>query len=752
MKSFLKLPLLVFILMFSNSGFTQIESTSNNTEYQAPTKSDFLELQNTKTYQELKKQKTVSKFKPYTDVENQYAELMDLVEKDFNIEGFLVIDQKINWNTNYMRFSSTGLTLDGISFDGIKVKFYVMDEIYENYIEDFKTVGASFHFWRAMNWESVELGIENNFLYAAQPIQPDKEFGAGQGEKWTVAVQLTDYSLGLFTAPSEEMSKKELIAFTTSKASEPLLQFLHTYTKWHPEVDDFISFTEKNWNVDWSTNVEEDRGVDFLFSGKNKKDSKKIRLGFSCESNDNTRSIPYGLQDNGVEEEQEVKGLNFQFYKSYEYPEGQRGLYVSDGKSFVDIAIDKGTDFKQLAGQIKTFFAMPLNCKKVEEQKKQLITLQPKIIEFANLRKEMGELKRIEGFVNQIEFTKSYIDYIELLKHLPKAKEKTKLESADIESQFKEVMNPIASQLSGDVLQQNRLKLTVLPLNGFVEVPGLTINSGGKLDGKNAEFSIGMFLINQNYSDYLSFYLKEAASLNYPFDGQAFQALAQGNLTTKMVGNLPSYSIESKRLPLHIIGLPIRQHAVLFITAPKSEYSNEELEGVISKLSTTDLVAFAETHKNINNEYWDMMNIFPDQIEGNNQAILMHNNRQAKKELSLQNYDGEIVFAAYGAPTLKTQGGHFYFLMDCKTQGSPTELDKLKTSSEQTNKGNYTVYKTSLPNSRPNEQKVWLVSNQNNPDRHLIYTLDKEFGETKLDEYFGDFFTAKNYCDKIKNE
>lgn len=734
----------------------QVESVYDETEYVAPTKSDFLQLENTKKYQELKNKKSKYSSKPYPETNDFYSELMNIVKADYQLDGFLNFEESITWQTNYANSSVTGFVFNGVSANGMQLNLSVMDEAYQDIIDDFDKVGGSFHFWRNLDWENAELGMENNLIYALQALPADNQFGGGGGDQWAIAVQLTNNALMTLVAPSDEMQKKELIALATGKASNQLLQLLHTQKQWHVGIQDFVTFTQEEWNVEWATNKSFDKIADFLFIGKtlNEPDEPDIRLGFSCKPIENKEYIPYAIKDKAPDEEIETQGLLLQFYKTYAHKDNQRGLFVSDGKSFVELVINEDEDIEQLAQRIKKFFNMPIDCEAVAKNHTQQLALRPEIIDFLDRYQEKEQIKRIDGFVNQIESSNFYQDYLTLLKEMPKANKNKKWKSQDVEGQFQEVLKPISNQMVGKVNLKKDLKVVILPYEGVTEVPGYTLTLNAKTEGKNAEYAIGIFMINESYSNYISYYLKEASSLLFPFDAKAFASLTQGMLTTKMLGDLPTYSFDTARSPINIIGSPVAEHAVLYISGPKNEYSQAELEQILSTLSASDLAAFANSHKNINKAYWDTMKLFPEKFEGNSRAVILHNSKTSKSALSMRDYKGEIVLVTYGSPLAKIEGGHLFFLIDCESETPATQFGELLNTSDTTTpikKGKYSLQRGQIPNSRyPKGEAVWLVSHENVPNKHVIYTLKKEFNKAELDAYFNAFFDAEIDCKGFK--
>ncbi len=734
----------------------QVESVYDETEYVAPTKSDFLQLENTKKYQELKNKKSNYSSKSYPKTNDFYSELMNIVKADYQLDGFLNFKESITWKTNYANSSVTGFVFNGVSANGMQLNLSVMDEAYQDIIDDFDKVGGSFHFWRNLDWENAELGIENNLIYALQALPADNQFGGGVGDQWAIAVQLTNNALMTLVAPSDEMQKKELIALATGKASDQLLQLLHTQKQWHVGIQDFVTFTQEEWNVEWATNKSFDKIADFLFIGKtlNEPDEPDIRLGFSCKPIENKEYIPYAIKDKAPDEVIETQGLLLQFYKTYAHKDNQRGLFVSDGKSFVELVINEDEDIEQLAQRIKKFFNMPIDCEAVARNEAQQLALRPEIIDFLDRYQEKEQIKRIDGFVNQIESSNFYQDYLTLLKEMPKANKNKKWKSQDVEGQFQEVLKPISNQLVGKVDLKKDLKVVILPYEGVTEVPGYTLTLNAKTEGKNAEYAIGIFMINESYANYISYYLKEASSLLFPFDAKAFASLTQGMLTTKMLGDLPTYSFETARSPVNIIGSPVAEHAVLYISGPKNEYSQAELEQILSTLSASDLAAFANSHKNINKAYWDAMKLFPEKFEGNSRAVILHNSKNSKSALSMRDYKGEIVLVTYASPLAKIEGGHLFFLIDCESETPATQFGELLNTSDTTTpikKGKYSLQRGQIPNSRsPKGEAVWLISHENVPNKHVIYTLKKEFDKAELDTYFNAFFDAEIDCKGFK--
>ncbi len=742
-------------------------------EVDPPTKEDFLILDNTSKYASLKKKRKAWKGKTQKLKGHQYEDLMAQLKRDFGVAGFVDVRRNITWRTPYTEVGVTGLNLEAILPSKAHMKLSIMDETYVDALDGYAEAGGAFHLLGDLNWEQVELGINNNFIYASHKRGPSgyHDEGSYRGDQVEVSIQLTDYALLTITEEEEIRGQEALIEWATKSVSKQLLGLLNSENFKHVEMASFLDHLKSAWKINLSTNQPsyKGEGQDFIFDGNLAGYEEQAVFAYSCEASSKDIFRPYELMEDmeaydfpmgDMEvspppvEELEKEGVLLQLYETYGREGKVRRLYATDGKSFVDLPLSGDEDLDAWVKKIASFFAGPVNCDVVTQDKKHFRAAQWEMLEFVGRYQEKMENERIEGFISEFKSQASYQEYLKMMGNLPSTDGKINDASGDLKAQFEDVLSPIANQLETGVFQQKGLKVIVLPFEGLVEIPGIRLFAQGKIPGKQAEYGIGIFLVNPQYARYLSYYLKEAASLMIPFDGEAFGAFVGGQLSINLDDNLSSYFFKDRRAPVGNLGVPIAEHAVFYISAPSFDYSRSEIQGILASLSSGKLADFAAAHQDLDSEYWDAMRVFPSEIEGKKRAIVLHNNKNAANELKLRNYEGEILMVGYNKPLTKISGGHFYFMTGCGDNEGNVGFQEMIESfqvSETKQKGKYLMRRGTTPDTRnPVSGRVWILSHTDAPNKHIIYTLDQEFEEAQLKTYFDKFFTVSINCEVLR--
>ncbi|MFN6945389.1 MAG: hypothetical protein ACK4ND_10610 [Cytophagaceae bacterium] len=758
-------PLLIFFicLAFSASGQDEdyediyFEERDEYLDYLLGPKQlspeEFNALPNNKIYRELRAKLPKEKIKAYQPKDNVYLELLDALERQIKIEGLGEIDQRLSLNMPLRKSTIPGLTLTGILQNGVYIILQLVNEKSFDYMPEVLEAGGMFHLESFNDWKSNELSIEKGTLFSAQVSKYDREEGA------VVQVRLSDYMMLTFLDPSGGNKLDKLKKFATNIDYSELKSFAEYLKNYNPEQQKFLTLIKKDWPVSIPAKGNNYRIQHMNFGHSDWVDDKEYILGYNCkadgspleESSYFPDEIAYG--ENTAVRKIELDGYPYYFYTAYS---GQEQMFVSDGKSFVDIPSD-GTakPGKKTRARVNNFFSLPLDCKSFTKQQDDLNKLIKKVADDELRTKELDEAQRIDLHIEKLKSTQSYQELAEMLsKNIKTPAKKLFPAETSILEDFKDVLKDLKSDLIVDVMSIKGISMGNMILNGQSQIPGKTVIAEGKAEGKKSNFSISLRITNKNFPGYFTYPLYEMAPLFLSQDGYLIKPLIDGNLSSKMLGNLPSSYTEIKMLgKLSALAVYLSDHAVLFLTGFQAHYSKSELEAIVAQLDAEKLLALAEKHQDIDKNYWDMLEIFPKEVLNEGLTVLSTDQKNIKRELPQMSGDFYSLFISYGHPIISFKGGSFYFNIKC--QDGEEEflaedlIEKMKTESYKGESiGKYTVFRF-----QDQKQKEWqTIVHKDVPGKQVTQTFNRQWNLQELDEYFKDFFTLPCKCDSFRAE